>query len=333
MSEAPRIVPEEYTFAPDATDAWRAHLDARGFCVLRGVVGSEEVAAAVDETWAWLEGLGSGIDRRDGATWNNDAWPGVLGPGLLLSHGGGHTAAAWRVRARPAVVAAFAVVWGTPDLITSMDTLIGWRDPRAAPPGEDWTARVEGVHCDQNPYHKRGLACVQGMVPLVDVDPRVGGLGVVPDTHTDAAQEALRMAYPLAAAHDDDWVLLNPGDPLAKAEQLVVCRAGDLILWDSRLLHGGVVGPESRAHGGGRTGRGGAYRGLVRLAATVTMTPRAWATPEVLEGRRRAAAEGRTLSHWPHEYRPHGLRATAGRRIPVREHVPRMLTPEEHRLL
>ena len=45
---------------------------------------------------------------------------------------------------------------------------------------------------DQNPVHKQGFHCVQGMVPLVDVRADgVGGLQIVPNTNNDKTQQEI----------------------------------------------------------------------------------------------------------------------------------------------
>lgn len=38
-----------------------------------------------------------------------------------------------------------------------------------------------------------------------------------------------------------DWVELSSKDPLIGTGKLVECDAGDLILWDSRTVHGGKI--------------------------------------------------------------------------------------------
>ena len=49
---------------------------------------------------------------------------------------------------------------------------------------------VENLHLDQNPYHKQGLKCVQGMIPLRNVrKDEAGGLMVVPDSNNNESQK------------------------------------------------------------------------------------------------------------------------------------------------
>lgn len=74
-------------------------------------------------------------------------------------------------------------------------------------------------------------------------------------------------------------------------------EAGDLILWDSRTIHGGFVGNGKNVK---------AETGLARLAMTVCMTPNSFATDEIRELRMKAFEKGLTTTHWPHEYHIHG---------------------------
>jgi hypothetical protein len=157
----------------DDEAAWREQLQRKGFVVVGGVLGAAEVAAGRTLLWEWLEGLGSGLQRGQPETWGDAAWPGDLPTGIVT--GAAHSPAAWHLRTRPGVLRAFSALWGTKDLISSMDCLLLWR-PWGGRPA--WRPVTEGLHIDQNPFHKRGLQCVQGMLPLVPVTGRVGGLQV-----------------------------------------------------------------------------------------------------------------------------------------------------------
>jgi hypothetical protein len=149
------------------------------------------------------------------------------------------------------------------------------------------------------------------------------------------------------------WLPIPSGDPeLAGPKRLVGCRAGDLVLWDSRTVHCSVPGsvtsakrPSAAAASEAAAGPG---RGLARVAALVAMTPRAFATEEVLALRRAAVPLARTLSHWPPEFHVmdealDGLGgAGAGARPPTDADAARRrglvaglsdLTPEQRRLV
>ena len=67
-----------------------------------------------------------------------------------------------------------------------------------------------------------------------------------------------------------------------------------MILWDSRTIHGGLVGtgimdPEQKA------------TTLSRLSMVVCMTERKRASQEVLKSRIESFKKGTCTNHWPHE--------------------------------
>merc|ERR1719414_329221 len=111
---------------------------------------------------------------------------------------------------------------------------------------------------------------------------------------------------------------------------------GDLLLWDSRVLHcnqPGLAPPvrfcRDAALGpgpdeAGPTGAPGADGGLglLRAACFVCMVPRSRAAPCVLEERRRAVQEGLTTTHRPHLFQS-SLTYDHWRRVTSEGSVPR----------
>ena len=283
---------------------WLAHLREQGYVVIASAASTAEVAAARALIWEAIEMTCPGVACADPASWAG--WPADR-RGFLLQGSITQSRGAWYVRSLPRVREAFEAVWGTRALLVSMDALIAW-----PPWGRTRSPPVsEGLHLDQNPFDKRGLQCVQGMVCLYDVDACCGGLAVVPRSHADAAQEYVRERCPLFRGRGD-WCVLphryyqqkrkqkcctddRPAGELAELlqEHLVLARAGDLILWDSRTAHGAhvaVTGASASGHGE-----------LARLSLAVCMSPAARASAEVLAERTEGFAEGATFTHWPHE--------------------------------
>ena len=89
--------------------------------------------------------------------------------------------------------------------------------------------------------------------------------------------------------------MLDEDDPLQSQTVLLQAGAGDLILWDSRTVHGGLVGSgHPPPHQAGPVE-------LARLSVTVAMTPRCLASAEVQRLRREGFAAGESFNHCPHE--------------------------------
>ena len=154
------------------------------------------------------------------------------------------------------------------------------------------------------------------MVPLFAVSPDIGGLQVIPRSHLREAREKLKKRLPHLERRGDWCVVPGPHEvePL-----LIICDAGDLILWDSRTVHGGKVG----------TGFSSPAR-PARLSVTVAMTKRERASKHVLNARRRAFIEGFNHNHTPHEA---GDSAGTVRGMVDPSYVPIALTAAQRRLL
>jgi len=245
--------------------------------------------------------------------------------GFMTTYGGGHIEAAWFLRGLKSVREVFGKIYSTNELLTSMDTFIMWRPWWKNPiEDEEWMPIVERIHCDQNPVKKRGFHCVQGMIPLLHVTKETGGLQVVPDTHTDEIQDYLIQNYP-STKLGGDWCRLRIDDKYINRGKLLLADPGDVILWDSRLLHGGLVGTGKKENHPNTD--------LARLSLTVCMAPASKATPQVLENRRMAFKYGWTLTHWPYEFNVNDMGNTNGSNIKNGKYVPPVLNEEQFKLV
>jgi len=280
--------------------AWLATLRSEGYVVVPGVLTPDEVEQARDLTWDWLESLGTGISRTEVSTWSNANWPGDKSSGIIASYGAGQSEAAWFVRGGERVKTAFAEIWGTHDLITSMDCPILWR-PWWLSDSEQWKPLSFGTHLDQNIVDRPGFLCVQGMVPLFPVTEAIGGLKIVPHSHKAEAQDKIRRNHPKMKGKSD-FMRVGKSD-IDRDPVLITAEPGDLILWDSRMVHVGEAGPGQLRKPAVKEGE----PSLSRCAFTVCMVPRTAASEEVLEKRRKAFQEGETLCHRPDQYSPHPL--------------------------
>lgn len=302
-------------------------LQVEGYTVVKNVLTEQEVNSSREHFWDWLEDLGSGIDRHNLESWSDENWPGNVYTGYIGNHGISQSKFVWSLRAHPKVKDAFAKIWTSTynvhnlnhsssvatshnmtldkGMIASMDSVICWR-PWWFCDFEDWEPKVEGLHVDQNPIDKEGFWCIQGMISLYDVTETSGGLQVVPKTHSLKMQESLKpYANPLVPPHNQgDFILLPDSKSkdafikqVTKDVKLVLAKAGDLILWDSRLIHGGLVGkgkpivgftPETSYD-------------LLRLAVPICLMPRKGVSETVLEDRREAYVKRYTMNHWANE--------------------------------
>ena len=63
------------------------YLEEHGYVVIANALTTEEADHALALLWDYLEELGTGIDRNDPETWDDDRWPTAVHGGILPSHG------------------------------------------------------------------------------------------------------------------------------------------------------------------------------------------------------------------------------------------------------
>lgn len=201
--------------------------------------------------WQFFEGLGTGIDRGDPLTWEDDRWP-TNDRGIIHGYNVGWNRCSWALRQHPAVQKVFARIWGSrgliertdlePDtddfaLLTSMDGICLIRPPELV---HSEAQRIRNgafrswPHVDQSSPFNRRFETVQGLITLYDSEPGDGGLVVYHKTHI-AYENKLgllnRARLALAVPGINEGVVRN-------YERRKLCGpAGTLFLWDSRTIH------------------------------------------------------------------------------------------------
>jgi hypothetical protein len=276
-------------FAPGSAEAM-AYLDEHGYVVIAKVLNEGESAHALGLTWDYLEELGTGIDRNDLSTWDDERWPTAVHGGILPGHGIGHSAAQWFIRGIPNVKKSFAAVWDTDELLVSFDGMALWR-PWAINPSWKTNRGGSWLHIDQHPITRPGKHCVQGLVNLLPMSERTGGNVLIPGSHKkfhtipDVYPERLGRV-PLTVDHfrfpSDDPMLAGTPPIMSHMEQ------GDLLLWDSRTIHcssAALAAPEPIAQ-------------LMRAVSLICMMPRRLTPPDVIEARKRAVEGVISTTNW-----------------------------------
>ena len=104
------------------------YLEEQGYVVIKNALSTAEASKTLELLWDYLEGLGTGIDRKDVSTWGDDRWPTCAHGGIMPSYGIGHSEAQWYLRGIPNVKKAFAKIWNTDELLqVLMESLCGDR--------------------------------------------------------------------------------------------------------------------------------------------------------------------------------------------------------------
>lgn len=299
-----------------------AHLRTHGYVVLASVFNESELDTARSLLWSFLEGAGKGVNRSEPESWHQIH---VNRYGICWS--AGQSEFMWFIRSAPRLVAAFAAFWNVP----ASELLASFEGFGAFPPVElerTWSAGglAEGwFHTDQNGLSRPGLWTIQSFTSLHDQDEATGAFVVVPGSHLehDAVTRRAMQSAPGTPA-GQQFLMVASNDPIltARPPKLIRCKAGDTVLWDSRTVHCNTPSLRSKvpwrpsvqsAAGEAAGGAGGpasppvndvghkAPLDLLRVAAYVSMAPRARATDEVLRLRRRAVLLSQACTHWPFE--------------------------------
>lgn len=265
-----------------------AYLEEHGYVVMKSVANAEQLQHAEQLIFRFM-GEHAGWKQNDPDSWTDEGLMKVsangLANGLINKRGAGQSDLDWYVRTLPSVRSVFEQVWGTADLITSFDCFGIFRPWQT---GKFFKTLGGWFHVDQG---TPGKQCIQGLLSIFDQDASTGGLTVIPGSHhrfeEHKTPEPFEEYIPVV---EDNSLWHGP-------HRLVQMRAGDFVLWDSRTVHCNSpaietpVTPEDR---------------LLRAVVYVCMTPRSYATPDVLEKRIEAYNFCKTTTHWPHKH-PNGF--------------------------
>jgi hypothetical protein len=191
--------------------------------------------------------------------------PVAQSPHAIIKHYNvGHTRFAWGIRTNPSVKQVFEHLWNCDDLIVSFDGCA------YHPSTESRKNRYWG-HVDQSLLDSE-FKCVQGSVALTSNIEAC--FGCVPGSHlmfdriTDRPPNLHKRWVKVSSYTIDDMVRI----PVSE---------GDMVLWDSRLVHQNFYGAEER------------------LVQFVSYLPRSRADSKNLNKRRSYFLQRRTTTHWP----------------------------------
>jgi hypothetical protein len=189
----------------DALRAW----DDDGYVIVPAVITPDEVRDLADVVWAFV-----GADPADPATWR------LTDHGIMVQMFQHPALTPARTSLR--LLKAFAQIWGTADLWTSLDR-VSFNPPER--PGVEFPG--PRLHWDISLVPPVKFQ-VQGMIYLTDTSAEQGAFEAVPGFHKriDAWLESL-----------DDGVDPRRVDLSAGARR-IAAKAGDLIIWHSALPHG-----------------------------------------------------------------------------------------------
>jgi hypothetical protein len=198
------------------------HVRESGWARIKGAVPVELCNRLVDVLEREL-----GIPVNDPSRW--DTYGGEMRDFVPVW---GHQAQ-WDIRQHPNLHRIWAELWGTERLNVSLDSC------RFTPPWKAGYAEPGGIHWDHNPWNA-DRRMVQGVLALTDTEIDQGGFCCVPSLYRN--REAWPKQPIVHPGGDEDWL----ADATGREIVYVPARAGDLIVWDSRLAHSNSKNRSSR---------------------------------------------------------------------------------------
>ncbi|BGP13350.1 hypothetical protein JCM10213v2_001269 [Rhodosporidiobolus nylandii] len=241
MVAAPRVIPpfpHAGLLQKGPFGDWRDDLARDGYAVIKGAISRDKALDYRSKALGWLESFGRGFDRSDPTTCSQPFLPAYSRGGMYFSHGIHQEQWVWDIRTEPGVKKAFETLWGTDELVSSMDgaTIM-------LPGGPPLPAHLrQWKHIDLSPW-REGFFVAQGLVNLNDNGPKDGGLLVMKGSSKLMKEYFDEVGRPpLPQEGKIDWHTFQEEEMkwffARGCEWLKVCAdAGDLVLWDSSTIH------------------------------------------------------------------------------------------------
>jgi hypothetical protein len=253
----------------------RLHLDSHGWAVIN-MFSELEVRNFEQQFWNWARQFPEELTKQRFLKLLESELP-PRAHGILQHYNIGQSEFLWSIRTHPKMLEFYRTLYSRQDLIVSFDGANLSKPPKRTL--QPWP------HIDQG-SRRLGFQCLQGYVTLVT--GQNAGTVIYPRSHF--YHSLLFEKFPELKG-PKDWVRLNSEhmnflEAQGIKQTLIQPRPGQLMIWDSRLVHYGS--PPLTNY---------------RLAAYVTYVPREWANQQNLEKRRKAFMANRTTSHWPHKVR------------------------------
>ncbi|KAL5341452.1 phytanoyl-CoA dioxygenase [Aspergillus crustosus] len=282
--------PLKYKLAPEIGQNLQndllAEISRDGYTVIKNVIPADRAARHQQNAFSWLKSFNNAnLNISDPTTWTAENLPVHSPINTFSKYAVNHERFIWDIRLEPGVLEVFEKIWGTDELLVSFDALnVTFPNRRDVKPREPWE------HVDQSPV-RRGLHCVQGIVNLSKSGPDDGGLVVYPGSHK------LIEAFFETQTEKNTWIEQDnyrlTQDQLSwftdkGIKPLKVCaEPGDLIIWDSRLIHYGSE-PTSKSN-------------MIRTVLYAAYAPARFATEEQLALKKAVFERFEGTTHWPHD--------------------------------
>ncbi|CAK9058596.1 unnamed protein product [Durusdinium trenchii] len=281
-----------------------------GFAVLHGVFTPAECDLAVDKIWDFATGRCPNLDPKEETTWSSENWSQVArGKNLCQLHGAGWVLWEERLRFRERLVER--------GIYADVPHHASWDGFHFGRPSQRLWGKSHWDHTDQVLLNGESTGCtwIQGLVQLNDMDPAEGpAFECWPGSQQDDIFVPLQKTAGLCEATPSGSsfrLLTDAGRGWLQGKglqrQRVTVGPGDVILWDSRLVHQGGA-PASADGSRAKSAGGRRVRGCFgRMVQYVCLGLAEFTSPSVLQKRRKCFESGGdavTLNHKPDSFEP-----------------------------
>ena len=266
-------------------------LEKYGIAIIENVINDNEIQEMINGMWGFLENatkqLPIPIDRTKIETYKEFK---NLYPihSMLVQHWGiGHAQFIWNLRQNKNIINIFSKIWNISEdnLLVSFDGASFHMPQEITGYGE---FKNEWYHTDQS-YTRNNFECVQSWVTAYDVNENDATLSILEGSNKYHKEFSIcfnkqdKTDWNKITEEELNWYL-NKGCKKIN----IVCKAGSLVLWDSRTIHYGKE-PNTRT------------KPNFRCVVYLCYTPRFLATESSLAKKQKAFNELRTTNHYPHK--------------------------------
>ena len=268
-------------------------LDIYGAAIIPNVISSEECEEGYTGMWNYFEHITSGWElplKRDNEESYREFWKLYPKHSMLIQNWqAGHAQYVWNLRQNPKIVDIFAGIFHKEkeEMLVSFDGVSLHLPPEITRRG--WYRGNNWHHTDQS-FTRPNFECIQGFISLRDIEPGDATLSILEGSHKHHEE----FADTFNITDKKDWFKLrkdeehyNFYEDQGCVERRLTCKAGSLVLWDSRTIHCGVEPVKNRPSPN------------TRSIVYVCYMPRELSTERLLNKKRTAFENLRMTSHWP----------------------------------
>lgn len=276
-------------------------LEELGYCVIPNVLPTVETQRLYERVWLeFIEKAWPNCKMDDRSSWK-EAFP-IHNKFGVFAGPAGQTQVMWDLRQDPRIIAPFAKIWNTNDLIVSMDGLSFMCPPEIREGSyESWPHVDQGMRYNNPPIDfvsesslRTNPYTIQGQFLFEDSFEGDGGFYCIPKSHLrfnefareiEALHERGKSAKPYLLEFFKSG-MDNAGNTYCMKH--VTATRGSLILWDSRTVHWNQHPQKDRAP-----------PPKVRMVGYVCYVPKSRLTKEGMDLRKEAFEKGVSTGHNP----------------------------------